>query len=306
MRAETPLPGDPAALARRRRFRVSLAGLPVRTMVLWLVLIGAVFATRNRWAAWRLVRSFPGEQSTLSADHTTALCWSGRKARLWDIASGRHLAASPVQSQDIEWAQLSPDHRRILLLLRGNSAVLYDGMFRTAVACFEPPQYSFGYDFVAGGRYHVAGVDIGEVEVRCTETGRLIYGGVGDDWDVSPDGRRLVVAGLGRVVLVDLPTGRPVGALPIDLPLYSDVHFSADGRRIVIIRRPTLHAPAESVQVWDAVLSRRLRSWENTGSRASISFPRARYLFVGDRRDSVLVIWDLVSDVQIARLEAAT
>ena len=88
-------------------------------------------------------------------------------------------------------------------------------------------------------------------------------------FDISPDGRQLVLAGVDAgngVVLVDADSGRIRHALPHDL-VTIEARFSNDGRRVL-----TVSGFGSSVAVWDARSAARLAQFGTQAGDSPVDF----------------------------------
>ena len=110
----------------------------------------------------------------------------------------------------------------------------------------------------------------------------------------------------GLVQLWDVATGQEIGHFQPQEGLVMDVDFSPDGNRILV----KLHTASnyDTIQVWDAELSRRLLVLQ--GLRTSINGPSWRYMSYSPDRDKIMVltfrkvtIYDAVSAKELCVVE---
>ena len=255
MSADTSLPDDIAPLSRWRRFRVWLAGLPVRTMVLSLLLMGAIFATRGRWGAWvctailkghtnriRSVAFFPDGERIV-----TAGSWDDA-VRVWDTATGECLRilsnrAQPNWVPDLAWCvAVSPDGSRLAVggemppqvkvfeVQTGECVLSLDGSQNlvTSVA------YSLD------GKRMVTSSHDGTARAWCADTGACVttlkHKAFVHRAEFSPDCKRILTAGdEGLARIWDAATGQCLLALRGHAAGIEAACFSPDGAEVLAV-----------------------------------------------------------------------
>lgn len=109
-------------------------------------------------------------------------------------------------------------------------------------------------------------------------------------FDISPDGRQLVVAGVGAgtgVVLIDADSGRVRHTLQVDL-VTSEARFSSNGRRLL-----TVSGFGSSVAVWDSRSAVRLAQFATQTGDAPVDFAGRGATLVSATQDQSLRRWDV-------------
>ena len=109
-------------------------------------------------------------------------------------------------------------------------------------------------------------------------------------FDISPDGRQLVLAGVDAgtgVVLVDAESGRVRHALPHDTVTF-DARFSSDGRRVL-----TVSGFGSSVAVWDSRSAARLAQFGTQAGDSPVDLAGRGTMLVSATLDQSLRRWDV-------------
>ncbi len=117
-------------------------------------------------------------------------------------------------------------------------------------------------------------------------------------FDISPDGRQLVLAGVGAgngVVLVDADSGRIRHALPHDL-VTIEARFSNNGRRVL-----TVSGFGSSVAVWDARSAARLAQFGTQAGDSPVDFAAGGAMLVSATLDQSLRQWDVDGTLRYLR-----
>lgn len=215
-----------------------------------------------------------------SPDGTRLATGTGdKRAHVWDVASGIELLS--VSHRDLKTLRsglfnipgssvtFSADGSR---LLTGGctSAWIWDAVTGEKVRRIRhsalPPEEVSSVAFTPDGTLAVTAG--GQARVWDTLTGELVcvVRAVTSSVAFSPDGGRLATTGFNKTVAVwDARTGDELFRVPFKMPPSSPVAFSPDGTRMAV-------GSWETVEVWDAVMGRRLLQVDSEGFPASVAF----------------------------------
>jgi WD40 repeat protein len=166
--------------------------------------------------------------------------------RLWSLPDGRP-AGAPLRFPDFAYdAQLSPDGRRLTLVLSAANNVpdtleVWDVKSRRRVTRVPTGANTNAVRFSPDGRLAAVGNYSGRAQVRSTTTWKPVaqtaggHSGALNGAAISPDGRTLATGGDdGMIRLWDIPTGQAV-ATPLPGLSHRTVvpSFTADGNHLL-------------------------------------------------------------------------
>jgi serine/threonine protein kinase/WD40 repeat protein len=189
------------------------------------------------------------------ADRSVATSRDGRVIAQASSQSGGWVlhpdAPQPRRVEPIRcsWVSVSPDGRWVACGPRNERVNVYEAA--TGRRVWQSPADHQDYSrFSPDGRWLVTDSDGGRAyRVGTWESGPQL--GPGTPWDVSPDGRLVVVGQTDGIYrLVELATGRELARLEDPEQIAAPAVFTPDGTRLVV-------AAADGLRVWDL---RRLRA----------------------------------------------
>lgn len=225
--------------------------------------------------------------------------------RVWDVNTGRQQLIFPGHTDDLVWAQWSPDGSKILSLTFDHNARVWDARGGALIAELR------GHDTVVndgvwspdGQRVVTGGLD-GIAIVWDATTGERLHtlsGHDGEIWRVewSPDGRHIATGSLDdTAILWDAETGEMLHRLEDHDGQIITLPFSPDGRKLVTT------SSDETAIVWDVETGEALTElqghtnwvvgpgWSPDGSR-----------IVTGSLDGELIIWDAESGEDLHHVE---
>jgi WD40 repeat protein/serine/threonine protein kinase len=193
----------------------------------------------------------------LSGDGSLAALREGATVRLWQVASGRPIAAVAGHKREVTVLAFGPG----AVLASGSSDAtvkLWDGATgRPLATCAGHTGAIRALAFSPYGHHLASASNDQAVRVWDWRTGaerlRLLgHHGIVHGIAYSPDGRTLASAGAdGTVRLWQAATGRELLALTAGVCFWSCVAFSPDGRYLALVRQPQF-GPGHVVHLWDA------------------------------------------------------
>jgi WD40 repeat protein len=187
--------------------------------------------------------------------------------RVWDASTGESRGVIAVQNSKIVALAFSADGQRIVTLSADGRARIFD----------------------AAGRAQLA-----EIRVQPNVTD------FNSDVAFSPDGRRLLVSGLGLVLVIDSATGATgLQIRAFDKESYPVVEFSPDGRFIIAANQPDGKA-----RIWDVSTGGQVRELSSSAKILHAAFsPDGRRISTADHGGHIGV-WDAATGAQLASMEA--
>jgi WD40 repeat protein len=215
--------------------------------------------------------------------------------RFWDAVTGQpisHLPRLPAQngrvtfSPDGHWllldAPCGPGTSRFSLWdLTSGERVATPPREPAGLPAFSPtePLLAWPDDVKAGGP-RIRLLELPSLRVRAELPG--VQGPVA----FAPDGHTLATAGSSTVIW-DVPTARQITTLPVIWEVASELHFTRDGRRIVIVTRPRYYGVSStgktcSEVVWEVPAGKPM--YRIAGERLLSSDPFNLLVTIGDQR----------------------
>jgi WD40 repeat protein len=195
--------------------------------------------------------------SALSSDGSLAALRERAAVRLWQVPSGRPIAAVAGHKREVTVLEFGPD----AVLASGSSDAtvkLWDGATgRLLATCAGHTGAIRALAFSPDGKHLASASNDQAVRVWDWRTGaerlRLLgHHGVVHGLAYSPDGRTLASAGAdGTVRLWQAASGRELLALVPGESFWMSVAFSPDGRYLAAVRQPQF-GPGHVIHVWDA------------------------------------------------------
>jgi WD40 repeat protein/serine/threonine protein kinase len=179
--------------------------------------------------------------------------WADGVLRIWDLSTGRELAALPGHSGRMTSLDWSPDGQRVISGSMDFTARIWEVESRRSVAEFKMPDPVRDVDYSPDGRWIAigSGSTLGShgdpLQLRDARTTALVAApplppGPLTEVAFTPDSTRLIANAGGRTFVWDVASQRRVASLK---RFGGDIIFSADRERIF-----TRSGPA--VSVWDA------------------------------------------------------
>jgi WD40 repeat protein/DNA-binding SARP family transcriptional activator len=166
---------------------------------------------------------------------------------LWDVTTGTLIGRLPEQPGTVETANFTPDGTRLVVILGGNGvgdAIVWNvGEGRVQGTFPTDDSGVFAADISNDGTTLATAGESGREQLWDLETGDPIgpsLDGPNTTVELSRDGRTLVAAGTGRVMMWDVATGLVLGRQSWFPGLGSKAgvgaKFTPDGRRLFIAR----------------------------------------------------------------------
>jgi WD40 repeat protein len=230
----------------------------------------------------------------------------GARLRLWDVAGGKVRKSFPRDLTFVCPVAVSPDGRvgavgrpgalELLDLGDGRRTRLLEvkGKKRTAHPLFTPD-----------GTHVIAWGGGGPVQIWRLKDGRLVHTFPHEyltrSVAVSPDSRQLVIAG-SRLVIYELPTGRPVRVLEGgDDNGATAVAFSPDG---TLVLSATQHG---TIRLWDAKTGAVVRQLIGKGRNYvyvhAVAFLGDGKLAASGDSEGLIRIWDVTTGKELRQLK---
>jgi len=217
-------------------------------------------------------------------------------ARLWDAATGRHVADLPHSY--VQHAAFSPDGTRIVSVgFHPPTAIMWDARSgRRLHELTDDEEEVLSVDFSRDGRLFVTASKGDMVRVRAVADGRPVaqFRVPGTTYLkaalISPDGSRvLTMSGGDAARLWDWrgATGSPVAEMSAHEAVVDFAAFSPDSTRIV-----TLAGDDHTARVWDVATGRNLQVLEHDDFIGGAAFsPDSRWIATVSS-DGMAVLWD--------------
>jgi WD40 repeat protein/serine/threonine protein kinase len=278
-------------------------------------------------------RPSPPEFPMLSPDGLTVLTdfasGAGRRARLWDTATGEPRCGPIELPQAVDsraassadgvvqyfQAAWTADGKRLYLPDSGKTIRVVDvasgKVIRTFPADVETKgQISFNYfmTLCPNERWCAQSCPGGTIQVRNAQTGALFrtlrgLGGVQRALVFSPDGTRLLGADTsGTLKIWDMATGREIAATKLTDVSILVAQFSADGKRLAVAGLLGRLVTGE-VRILDAETARELWSLKgHTLVLQDVVFSPDGLRLATTSHDHTVRLWDLTAGQEILKL----
>jgi WD40 repeat protein/serine/threonine protein kinase len=225
-------------------------------------------------------------------------------ARLWDVAARKLVHTLP--GQDVTSVAFHAGGRRLTTVSTDGTLVQWDpatGERRRTLSGHLGPIWNTGLSarFSADGERLASLSKDGAVRVWETDSGREVFStpagpAVPLGAFVSPDSRRLAVAGFGNMRILEVDSKKPVAAWPIDFHGVNNSAFSADGQRLAAAFWDG------TVRVWDIKSEKLLHTFRHSDRVTCVAFhPNGKQLASGSC-DNTAKIWDLETGQEVETL----
>ncbi len=226
-------------------------------------------------------------------------------ARLWDVGARKLLHTLP--GQDVSTVAFHDGGRRLTTVSTDGTLVQWDpatGERRRTLRAHLGPIWNSNFcaGFSADGErlaslskdraVHVWETDSGREVVSSSEGAALPQSAY-----LSPDGRRVAIAGIGSLRILEVASKKPVAAWSLSFQhgVYQ-LAFSADGRRLA---GASLDG---GVRVWDIKSEKLLHTFRHRDRVACVAFhPNGKQLASGSC-DNTTRVWDLETDREVDTL----
>jgi WD40 repeat protein len=226
-------------------------------------------------------------------------------ARLWDVGAKKLMHTLP--GQDISTVAFHDGGRWLTTVSTDGTLVQWDpatGERRRTLRAHLGPIWNANFcaGFSADGERLASLSKDGAVRVWETDSGReVVSSSEGAAMPMaaylSPDGRRVAVAGVGSLRLLEVASKKPVAAWSIGFQ-HGVYHlaFSADGQRLA---GACLDG---GVRVWDVKSEKLLHTFRHSDRVACVAFhPNGKQLASGSC-DNTTKVWDLDTDREVDTL----
>jgi WD40 repeat protein len=291
------------------------------------LLTGSADNTVRLWdaASGELIRAIAGHSRpvtsvAVSPDGKRLLSGSRDKTlKLWDAFSGRLIFEGQHTTEEhgsVGAVAFSRDGTRLYSGGYGK-LTLWHATSGQRIRTFKDKDTDFGVLAISPDGRHLTSYSSGDsLKLLDADNGRVIrtlaLGDLASPSSVafSPDGKRLLAAGLDMLRLWDLGSGKLlrtfhggnenfIGATISIFEGAGSVAFSSDGRRL-------LSGSEYAVKLWDAATGRLLRTFEgHSGHVFSVALLPDRKRLISGSEDGTIRIWNVESGAVLATLLAA-
>jgi eukaryotic-like serine/threonine-protein kinase len=223
-------------------------------------------------------------------------------ARLWDVSARRFVHT--LAGDDVTAVAFHAGGKRLTTVGTDGTLVQWDpatGQRGRTLRSHLGPLWNanFGTVFSSDGERLTSLCKDGAVRVWETDSGREVVRLPPTSPNtayLSPDGRRLALAGMGSVQILEVESKKRVAAWPTDFHLLYHLAFSADGRRLAA-------AFADgTVRVWEIPAEKLLHTFRHSDRAACVAFhPNGKQLASGSC-DNTAKVWDLETGQEVETL----
>jgi eukaryotic-like serine/threonine-protein kinase len=224
-------------------------------------------------------------------------------ARLWDVAARK--LVHTLHGQDVPSVAFHAGGRRLTTVATDGTLAQWDpatGQRQRTLRGHLGPIWnaSMGVGFSADGERLTTLSKGGAIPVWETDSGREVVRipppGVVNTAFLSPDGRRVAVAGMGSVQILDVESQKRLAGWSTTFHIIYHLAFSADGQRIAA-------AFADgTVRVWEIHSEKLLHTFRHGDPVNCVAFhPNGKQLASGSC-DNTAKIWDLDTDEEVETL----
>lgn len=323
-RGHTPEDGGTGAPPGRRRF--AIAACCWRSLVLLALVAAAVAVAWWRWPpVWAVERTLAGHagdvnHAVFSPDgHSMLTAGADGTARVWDVETGREVAACSGHEGVVRHASFSPDGARIVTASDDATARVWDARTGQQTALIkghkdcQSRRARLSVAFVAGGaRVMTTGLDY-TAALWDSRTGAAVASLAGAHHcgvqrvAVSLDGRRLATVGGcsdGTLPVWDARSGKQLLAVSYRTitPGGSwlsprSVAFSPDGKRLVAGDLERM------LRIWDAKSGKPLIALKASDTPEKLAFSPDGSRILAASEDGIATIWDARTGKRLAALK---
>jgi WD40 repeat protein len=226
------------------------------------------------------------------------------EARIWDASTGQPLTPPMTHTNVLYGACWSPDGQRVATTGEDEIGCIWDAKSGARLAVFTNGGRMYHVVFSPDSRRVASGgwvkdskgrMSLGGARIWDAATGRAITPLLKHDAGVldvqfSPDGRRLVSAGMDRAARVwDSSTGEPLTPFFSHDDTINSTRFSPDGRMIATA------SDDGTARLWEAATGRMLASLRHGNAVAGAEFSPDGTLLATTSEDHFARIWNLAS-----------
>lgn len=313
-----------ASQPSQRRSRWPLR-FSLRTLVLFVLLIGSLAALYQKWPAWVLERTLtyfgyihsadfsPDGQRIVTAGSNYYIGYGERlpkvKCVVWEIAGQKVLVRIEGHNDYISSAKFSRDGLYVVTASRDGTARVWDAVSGREILKFAHEKDKLGSNVqVNRAAFSPDGSLI--VTSSCDDNTARVWTAAGErritvpgsdtifSVSFSPNGLLIVTAEHGLARVWDIATGKPLTTFDGHTHSVLSAVFSPDGKRVVT-------ASADTVRIWDTVSGNELMKLVGHTERvntAVFSPDGKRVLTAGEHEGAR--IWDATSGKELAAFRA--